>query len=155
MVLSAPIYELKRRAKQLRREKSLSHIEALNAIANEEGFTSWSLLLYKCEGQKTKPTTQDTASFEVRSLPLDPDFRSQAIDVANAAFERVFARIEPANPEMTRRLWNAEQHVDEDHFVEENLPIKSEYALSLIEAFMLSHVVALATEADKMAHRKE
>lgn len=155
MVLSAPIYELKRRAKQLRRDKSLSHIEALNAIANEEGFTSWSLLLYKCEGHKPKPTTRDTIGFEVRELPLDPDFRAEAINVANAAFERVFAGIGPENPEMTRKLWNAEQHVDVDHFSEENLPINSEYALSLIEAFMLSHVVGLATTADKMADRIE
>jgi hypothetical protein len=155
MELSAPIYELKRKAKQLRREKGLRHSEALNCIAKEEGFTSWSLLIHKYEDQKPKPTTQDSVSFEVSELPLDTDFRAEAIDVANAAFERVFARIEPDNPKMTRKLWDAEKHVDEDHFSHENLPIDSEYALSLIETFMLSHVVGLATTADKMAHRKD
>jgi hypothetical protein len=154
MELSAPIYELKRRAKQLRREKGLRHSEALNRIANEEGFSSWSLLIRKYEDQKPKPTIHDSVSFEVSELPLDADFRAEAIDVANAAFERVFARIEPDNPKMTRKLWNAEKHVDEDHFSQENLPIGSEYALSLIEALMLSHVVDLATTADKMVHRK-
>ena len=155
MELSAPIYELKRRAKQLRREKGLKHSEALNCIAHEEGFTSWSLMIHKYEDQKPKPTIQDRVSFEVSKLPLDVDFRAEAIAVANAAFERVFEGIEPNNPKMTRKLWNAEKHVDEDHFSQENLPINSDYALSLIEAFMLHHVVGLATTADKIALQKD
>ncbi|SIT77174.1 hypothetical protein SAMN05421665_0513 [Yoonia rosea] len=155
MELSAPIYELKRKAKQLRREKGLKHSEALNCIANEEGFTSWSLLIHKYEDQKPKPIVQDRVSFEINKLPLDVDFRAEAIEVANAAFERVFDGIEPNNPEMTRKLWNAEKHIDDDHFSPENLPIDSDYALSLIEAFMLSHVVGLATTADKMALGKD
>lgn len=155
MELSAPIYELKRKAKRLRREKGLRHSEALNSIANEEGFTSWSLLIRKYEDQIPKLPIQERVSFEISKLPLDVNFRAEAIDVANAAFERVFERIEPDNPKMTRKLWNAEMHVDEDHFSQENLPIDSEYALSLIEAFMLSHVVGLATTADKLALRKD
>lgn len=154
MELSAPIYELKRKAKRLRREKGLSHTEALNCIANEEGFTSWSLLIRKYEDQKPELPFQERLGFEISKLPLNVDFRAEAIDVANAAFERVFEGIEPDNPKMTRKLWNAEKHVDEDHFSQENLPIDSEYALSLIEAFMLSHVVGLAAIADKMALRK-
>ena len=146
MELSAPIYELKRKAKRLRREKGLRHSEALNCIANEEGFTSWSLLIRKYEDQKPKLPIQERVGFEISKLPLDVDFRAEAIDVANAAFERVFEGIEPDNPKMTRNLWNAEKHVDEDHFSLENLPIDSEYALS--------HVVGLATSADKMALRK-
>lgn len=151
MELSAPIYELKRKAKKLRRAKGLTHSEALNNIANEEGFTSWSLLISKYEDQKPKPTIQDPVGFEITNLPLDAEFRAEAIEVANAAFERVFDGIDPDNPKLTRKLWNAEKHVDEDHFSQENLPIDSEYALSLIEAFMLSHVVGLATKADDMA----
>lgn len=154
MDLSAPIYELKRKAKRLRHEKGLRHIEALNCIANQEGFTSWSLLIHKYDDQKPKLPIQGRVGFEISKLPLDVDFRAEAIDVANAAFERVFEGIEPDNPKMTRKLWNAEKHIDEDHFSQENLPIDSEYALSLIEAFMLSHVVGLATTADKMTLRK-
>ena len=155
MELSAPIYELKRKAKHLSREKGLKHSEALNYDANEEGFKSWSLLIHKYEDQKPKHILQDVPSFEIKELPLDPDFRAEAIDVANAAFERVFDGIEPDNPKITRELWDVEKHIDEDHFSPKNLPIDSEYALSLIEAFMLHHVVGLATKADKLALRKD
>lgn len=44
MKLSAPIYRLKRQAKILSRTKSLRLHEALDQIANKEGFSSWSLL---------------------------------------------------------------------------------------------------------------
>jgi len=44
MKLSAPIYRLKRQAKILSRTKSLRLHEALDQIANKEGFASWSLL---------------------------------------------------------------------------------------------------------------
>lgn len=44
MKLSAPIYRLKRQAKVMSREKRIPLSEALNRIAVEEGFNSWSLL---------------------------------------------------------------------------------------------------------------
>ena len=44
MNLSAPIYRLKRRARLLSRSQGITHTEALDAVAREEGFTSWSLL---------------------------------------------------------------------------------------------------------------
>ena len=44
MRLSAPIYHLKRRAKQLARDKEIPLNKALNSIAKQEGFPSWSLL---------------------------------------------------------------------------------------------------------------
>ncbi|WOF73489.1 DNA helicase [Parvibaculaceae bacterium PLY_AMNH_Bact1] len=44
MRLSAPIYRLKRQAKLLARKTGVPLNEALNQIAKEEGFTSWSLL---------------------------------------------------------------------------------------------------------------
>jgi len=44
MKLSAPIYRLKRQAKQLSRESAVPLNEALNSIAKWEGFQSWSLL---------------------------------------------------------------------------------------------------------------
>ena len=44
MKLTAPIYRLKRQAKILSRTKGLRLHQALNQIANQEGFTSWSLL---------------------------------------------------------------------------------------------------------------
>lgn len=44
MRLSAPIYRLKRQAKLLSRETGVPLNEALNSVAKDEGFQSWSLL---------------------------------------------------------------------------------------------------------------
>jgi replicative DNA helicase len=44
MKLSAPIFVLKAQAKELKRTKSITMTEALNLIAQREGFSSWSLL---------------------------------------------------------------------------------------------------------------
>ncbi len=49
MKLSAPIYVLKSKAKALKKEHSISMNEALNQIAQKEGFNSWSLLQSKSE----------------------------------------------------------------------------------------------------------
>ena len=59
-------------------------------------------------------------------------------------------RIEPDNPKDTRALWDAEDYVDNHHLSDDMLPIDSEYALSLIEAFLVHDVIRLAVEADKM-----
>lgn len=48
----------------------------------------------------------------------------------------------------TRALWDAAEYVDKHHLSPDMLPIDSEYALSLIEAFMLHHVIELANVAD-------
>jgi len=47
MKLSAPIFQLKRRAKQLAQELQIPLSKALDQIAREEGFSSWSLLASK------------------------------------------------------------------------------------------------------------
>ena len=44
MRLSVPIYQLKRQAKQQSRQVGVPLNEALNRVANKEGFESWSLL---------------------------------------------------------------------------------------------------------------
>lgn len=44
MRLSAPIYQLKRRAKLLARDENIALHEALDRIAQQEGFAGWSLL---------------------------------------------------------------------------------------------------------------
>lgn len=44
MKLSAPIFRLKREAKLLSRGSQIPHTEALDKIARQEGFESWSLL---------------------------------------------------------------------------------------------------------------
>lgn len=47
MKLSAPIYHLKRQARLLSREGKIALHEALDRVAAQEGFTSWSLLAAK------------------------------------------------------------------------------------------------------------
>jgi len=47
MKLSAPVFVLKRRAKEMKRSQSVTMIEALNNVARAEGFGSWSLLQSK------------------------------------------------------------------------------------------------------------
>ena len=47
MKLSAPIYHLKRKAKLLSREKKIPLHQALDHIAEKEGFSGWSLLAAK------------------------------------------------------------------------------------------------------------
>ena len=47
MKLSAPVYHLKRQAKLLSREGKIALHEALDRVAAQEGFTSWSLLAAK------------------------------------------------------------------------------------------------------------
>ena len=61
MKLSAPIYVLKKKAKALKKEKSFTMTEALNEIAKQEGFVSWSLLQSKAKDifPKTKNEVLD------------------------------------------------------------------------------------------------
>lgn len=50
MRLSAPIYRLKRRARLLSRDRKLALHQALDRVARDEGFASWSLLVAKARG---------------------------------------------------------------------------------------------------------
>jgi len=65
MKLSAPIYQLKRRAKLLAREEKIPLHMALDRIARDEGFAGWSLL-------STRVATCKTAS-EILSRLSDGD----------------------------------------------------------------------------------
>ena len=150
MNLSAPINELKRKAKLLRRSEGIPLNQALARIAKEEGFVSWGLLIRDYEAQKPKPTVQPKAGYQITALPVDDAYRKEAIELANSTFEMVMRRIEPDNPKDTRALWDAEDYVDNHHLSDDMLPIDSEYALSLIEAFLVHDVIRLAVEADKM-----
>lgn len=151
MNLSAPINELKRKAKLIRREEGIPLNQALPRIAKEEGYASWELLIREYEAQKPKPAAQPRVGYQISSLPVDASYRMEAIEIANSTFEMVMRRIEPDNPKDTRALWNAEDYVDNHHLSEDMLPIDSEYALSLIEAFLVHHVIDLAVQADSMA----
>ncbi len=151
MNLSAPINELKRKAKLLRRAEGIPLNQAQARIAKEEGYASWGLLIRDYEAQKPKPAVQPRTGYQITSLPVDDAYRKEAIELANSTFEMVMRRIEPDNPKDTRILWDAEDYVDNHHLSADMLPIASEYALSLIEAFLVHHVIDLAVQADGMA----
>lgn len=87
----------------------------------------------------------------IASLPLRGDDRAEFIRAANHVFECVIERIEPNNEQMTRSLWDAGQYVDHHLLHEGMLPISRDYALSLIDAFLVQYVIDLAVEADKLA----
>jgi len=151
MNLSAPINELKRKAKLLRRSEGIPLNQAYARIAKDEGYASWGLLIRDYEAQKPKPTVQPRMGYQITSLPVDDAYRKEAIELAESTFELVMRRIEPDNPKQTRALWSAENYVDNHHLSADMLPIDSEYALSLIEAFLVHHVINLAVQADGIA----
>lgn len=151
MNLSAPINELKRKAKLLRRSEGIALNQAYARIAKDEGYASWGLLIRDYEAQTTKPNVPLTAGYKITSLPVDEAYRKEAIALANSTFEMVMRRIEPDNPSATRQLWNAAVYVDHHHLTSDMLPIDSEYALSLIEALLFHYVVDLAVQADRKA----
>ena len=94
--------------------------------------------------------TKNIPSIQITSLPLSKLDRAEFIEVANSVFETVILRMEPQNPDVTRKLWNAEDYVD-NMLTDDMLPISQDYALSLIDAFLVHHVLGLAAEADKQA----
>ena len=57
MKLSAPVYVLKGRARKLSRERAMPLHAALDQIANQEGFSSWSLLAAKMSSESSASTT--------------------------------------------------------------------------------------------------
>jgi replicative DNA helicase len=68
MKLSAPIFQLKRRAKLLSREAQIPLAEALNRVAESEGFRTWSLLAARYA--KRDPAPAILASLEPGDMVL-------------------------------------------------------------------------------------
>lgn len=87
---------------------------------------------------------------QITSLPLNKEDREEFIEIANSVFKTVLLRIMPRNPGLIRKLWNAENYVD-NMLTEDMLPISREYAASLIDAFLVHHVAGLSKQADKIA----
>jgi hypothetical protein len=100
------------------------------------------IVKHKKRKMKNKNTVQ------ISALPLVAADRSEFIKTANSSFESVIERIEPENPELVRKMWDAEKYIDEDVLTPDRLPIDRDYALSLIDAFMAGYVIQLAAEAD-------
>lgn len=55
-----PLYILKRAAKRLARETAVSHATALDAVARQQGFRNWGLLMARRAGADPAPVTGET-----------------------------------------------------------------------------------------------
>jgi hypothetical protein len=103
------------------------------------------------ESQNVKPKKnemENKITVKITALPLVGDDRIEFINTANEVFEEVLERLEPENPDTVRKLWDAEKYIDESLLRPDMLPIDRDYALSLIDAFLVHHVMELAVETD-------
>ncbi len=130
----------------------------------KEGFLEWQqdvyyedYRLFKDEDEEIEWDRDELVSGisteKISTLPLTGQDRKEFIEAANHSFERIIKRIEPENPELTRSLWDADRFIDEEILKPVMLPIDRDYALSLVEAFSVGYVIALAVEADDQARQ--
>jgi hypothetical protein len=101
------------------------------------------------------PTIKKKQDIKIKTLPLSDKDRRKFIETANEVFEMVMWRMEPDNPELTRELWNAEIYIDEVLLPQLELPISRDYALDIIDATLVHHVLGLAVQADEMTETSE
>ncbi|MDW9502245.1 hypothetical protein [Sinorhizobium meliloti] len=87
----------------------------------------------------------------ITSVPVGGADRAVLIEAANTVFEKIIDRIEPENEDLTRALWDAGHYIDNHLFRESMLPMTPDYAVYLIDAFLVHYVIDLATEADERA----
>ncbi len=79
----------------------------------------------------------------ITRLPLDAAERAQFIETANAVFEKILPRLDLDDPDAVRSLWDAGDYVDNSLLHESMLPIDVTYAHSLVDAFLVHHVIGL------------
>lgn len=101
------------------------------------------------ENQIIKPKKMKL-TLQISALPLVGADRKEFIEAANKKFEDILQMKEPRHPELLRKLWNPEQYLDEDLLRPDMLPMDRDYALSLIDAFLIHHFIDLDTAADKL-----
>ncbi|WP_026726982.1 hypothetical protein [Flavobacterium denitrificans] len=99
------------------------------------------------ENQKIKQM-EKKSTVKITTLPLAGKDLKEFIEVANKKFEDTLQSIEHEHPELVRKLWNPEQYIEEV-IKPDMLPIDRDYALSLVEAFLIHKVIELATEVDE------
>lgn len=99
------------------------------------------------ENQKTKPM-EKKSKIQITSLPLAGKDQAEFIEVANWKFEDTLQSIEHEYPELVRKLWNPEKYIEEV-IKTDMLPIDRNYALSLVEAFLINKVLELASLVDE------
>ncbi|WP_412468789.1 hypothetical protein [Pedobacter sp. KLB.chiD] len=84
---------------------------------------------------------------QITTLPLTGAILDEFINVANKKFDDVLDTIEARHPALVRKMWRPKDYIN-DALKPDMLPINRDYALSLIEAFLIHHVIDLATEVD-------
>lgn len=92
---------------------------------------------------------------KITSLPLKDTDRKEFVDTANLVFESVINRMEPQNPNEIRELWDAEHYIDNILLQENMLPIDRDYALSLIDAFLVHYVLELVSQTDPRSDQEK
>lgn len=97
-----------------------------------------------------QPAPKASPGPQITSFPLSKADHAEFVKTANSVFEAVLERVEPGHPEQTRKLWDADDYVN-SLLTDDMLPISKDYALSLIDAFLVHHVIGLAVQADKAA----
>lgn len=85
---------------------------------------------------------------KISKLPIKGNDRKKFLAAADESFDYVLPRLEPRYPQIIRAIWNAEFFVDQLLIKPDMIPIDIDYALSLIEAFLVHHVMDLAQEAE-------
>ena len=95
-------------------------------------------------------TGRPQTTVQILELPLAESDRKEFIEVANKKFDGILEMIENKHPQLVRELWNPKEYIGKV-LKPDMLPINRDDALSLVEAFLIHHVIGLATEADKQA----
>ncbi|MFH6955761.1 hypothetical protein ACHRV1_00015 [Flavobacterium aquidurense] len=122
--------------------------------ADVDGHQSYGYDYRLAKGEKTSFKNQKIKHMEKKStvkittLPLAGKDHKEFIEVANIKFEDTLQSIEHEHPELVRELWNPEQYIEEV-IKADMLPIDRDYALSLVEAFLIHKVIELASEVDE------
>lgn len=96
MRLSAPIYRLRHKAKLLARKAGIPLNQALDRVAKDEGFQSWSLLVARNPAQGAAANNHARKS-QITALPLAKSGRAEFVETANQVFEAVLNQIEAAS----------------------------------------------------------
>ncbi|WAC40381.1 hypothetical protein [Pedobacter sp. SL55] len=120
------------------------HYEDYRLTRDDEDEIEW-------ENDEPMSSDPDECTEQIISLPICEEYREEFIKEAQWSFERIFNRIEPEHPEQTRKLWDAGKYIDEQLLRPDMLPISKDYALSLIDAFLVGYVIQLAAQADDEA----
>lgn len=98
--------------------------------------------------KKTQTRKKNKAVVQISTLPLLKTDLKEFIAVANWKFEELMQMKEPIHPGLIRKLWNPKGYIDEV-LKSDMLPIDRDYALSLVESFLVHHFITLSVEADE------